>query len=67
MTWQFRHATDITPELVTDDESTVEESSDEIVETPYTGCAWCGDGDGNGLCSDCEAKYFPPKSGGGRS
>lgn len=60
MSWFFRHAEDVAPDLV---EATVEERTSEtestIVETAYTGCAWCGDGDGNGLCSSCEETYFP--------
>jgi hypothetical protein len=54
MKWEFKQPDDIFPTPVTEESET-----STIVETPYTGCAWCGDGDGNGLCSSCEAKYFP--------
>jgi hypothetical protein len=56
MSWLFRSSEGIFPDLV-DDETAVEEES-EIVETEYTGCAWCGDGDGEGICSDCEARML---------
>ena len=56
MSWRFRSSEDIFPDLV-DGETTAEEES-EVVETEYTGCAWCGDGDGEGICSDCSARML---------
>lgn len=50
MAWLFQHPETVLPALV---KETTEES--DIVETEYTGCAWCGDGDGNGMCADCQA------------
>jgi len=61
MSWSFNEPYTVTPQLVQADAPTTEDPP--IIETPYTGCAWCGDGDGNGLCSTCEAKYFPHVGG----
>ena len=56
MPWLFGSAETIFPDLVGDE--SVESDEPEIVETPYTGCAWCGDGDGEGICSGCEAQML---------
>jgi len=57
MFWPFRSPeTTGAPEPIDDD--TVEAADPEIVETPYTGCAWCGDGDGEGICPACEARVL---------
>ena len=62
MSWLFKSAETIFPEHV-EDEAVEEASGDpEIVETAYTGCAWCGDGDGEGICAGCEARMLAQSS-----
>lgn len=56
MSWRFRSPEDIYPDLVVEESAETDEP--EIVETEYTGCAWCGDGDGEGICSACEARML---------
>lgn len=60
--WEFKQPDDIFPTLVDEQSET-----QIIVETPYTGCAWCGDGDGNGLCPNCEATHFSPRQESGEA
>jgi hypothetical protein len=43
MTWLFKTAETVTPDLVTED---VSGEDSNIVETEFDGCAWCGDGEG---------------------
>lgn len=57
MPWFFQNANDMAPVLNADDAQAIA-ASDGIVETPYTGCAFCGDGDGEGCCPTCMAGIF---------
>lgn len=54
MAWKFSHPEDVAPEHLED--SPTEETL--IVETVFTGCAWCQTGDCNGLCPACERGLF---------
>lgn len=58
MPWFFSHPESITPDLVeTDDQLTTNDSdADDIVETVFDGCAWCGTG--GGCCAEHMAAMF---------